>query len=112
MRGDVLAAAGGSIIATGPFVLTDATAAIPTDLGGSNGAHFVVQPSAASCVALTGPLRNPGYVATVYFGAGPSHAEIHGARYIVPAGQMLCAYPAYSNGTGYGEVLWAGFQPY
>jgi hypothetical protein len=104
--------AAGSLVATGPFVLTDATAFSPNSNSGA-WAALVLQPSAANCTALSGGAdAAPGYLTTVET-QPPLHAAVHGGRYVVPAGQMLCAFnPAPANNSVVGELQWAGFVPY
>jgi hypothetical protein len=105
-RGSLVAQPTGTIIASGPFVLTDLTPG--NTMAGSFGANLVVQASAATCPALAGaPENEAGYVASAFMN-GTVYVAVHGARYVIPAGQMLCAY-AYGM---IGSVQWAGFQPY
>jgi hypothetical protein len=117
VRGNASGLAGGGagvILVTGPFVLTDATSGSGAQAGSdAYGAFLVVQPTAASCPALTGgqPEGAPGYVATVY-STVYSVQDIHGGRYLVPSGSMLCAYGPGGPLDWIGEVQWAGFRPY
>jgi hypothetical protein len=102
----------GSLVATGPFVLTDATAQ-SVNPSTAVGASLIVQPAAATCPALSVAAdTTPGYALTVASDY-PAIVAIHGGRYAVPAGQMLCAYiiPSAQN-TWAGELQWAGFVPY
>ena len=87
----------------GPFVLTDLQS-----YNSTNDTRVTLVPSAGTCptsattlfaFAQTGSYFSGGYVAL--------SGEIHGGRYVVPAGQMLCAY---NPGAAY--VSWAGFVPY
>jgi hypothetical protein len=109
-RGAVQIGPNGSFLVSGPFILTDVT----TDnfQGGAVGATLVIQPSAASCPSLPGgPEGAPGYLLTL--SATYETASAHGARYSIPAGQMLCAYiPPSTFGSPSGTVQWAGFVPY
>jgi hypothetical protein len=104
--------AAGSLVVTGPFVLTDAVA-LAVNPGVAAAASLIVQPAAATCPTLSVAAdTTPGYVSTVSVDY-PAIAAIHGGRYAVPAGQMLCAYviPSASN-SWLGELQWAGFVPY
>lgn len=102
LRQGVVSTAPGKLI-DGPFVLTDLQSYSSTN---ETTVHLV--PSATTCPATavstfafahTGSYFSGGYVAL--------SSEIHGGRYFVPAGQMLCAY---NPGGLY--VSWAGFVPY
>jgi hypothetical protein len=106
--------AGGLILTSGPFVLTDAMPGSGMSLGStgqsSTGAYLVAQSSAAKCPTIVQPEDVTGFLGPVLV-VGATYVAIHGARYVVPAGQMLCAYPPY-NGNGNVNVQWAGFRPY
>jgi hypothetical protein len=94
----------GTMIVTGPFVLTDATG------GYSGGSALALEPTAAACTALTvndAPSSLPGYLMTIVSDPG-----VHGGRYLVPAGQMLCGYQPNVNVGNTGTLQWAGFVPY
>ncbi len=69
----------------------------------------------ASCTAPTAsaPADSlPGYLTGVVTN-DPNYYAVHGGRYFIPAGQMLCAFnPFGSNTGGSGELQWAGFVPY
>jgi hypothetical protein len=97
----------GSIVVNGPFVLTDATTG---QVGGGQSCALVVEPSAGACAAFSSgdPGTLPGYVMTT----STSPPGVHGGRYVVPAGQMLCAYPGDPALGNIGNVQWAGFVPY
>jgi hypothetical protein len=94
----------GTMIVTGPFVLTDATG------GYAGGSALALEPTAAACTALAvndAPSSLPGYLMTIVSDPG-----VHGGRYLVPSGQMLCAYQPNSNVGNTGSLQWAGFVPY
>lgn len=102
-------AGGSTILAQGPFVLTDANPG-ETQANLANYA-LVVQASGASCPALPTGVYNEGQVAPGYIAAigyGSFIREFHGGRYVVPSGKMLCAYAF-----GYPvSLVWSGFKPY
>ena len=92
-----------AIVVSGPFVLTDATCDYDE-------AILVVQPSGATCPALsTVDLPTvPGYLMTL--GGGQTwEIGVHGGRYVIAPGEMVCAYQAASDEAA---VQWAGFKPY
>jgi hypothetical protein len=100
-----------AVVATGPLVLTDA--AVPGGNGGTWAGALAIEPAAPSCTGPgpgAGPDSLPGYLLTVA-SWGTSVAHLHGGRYFVPAGQMLCLVSS-GQGTGLPEVQWAGFRPY
>jgi hypothetical protein len=92
------------ILATGPFILTDATT------GYQNGtvAALVIEPTAATCTLPSSsyPDSLPGFLLNVTV-----TMPLHGARYLVPAGNMLCMM-AGSPQENAPEIQWAGFRPY
>jgi hypothetical protein len=103
---------GGSIVVSGPFVLTDASTDPYNATNNNNGASLVLQAAAPSCLPLPPSLDSmPGLIMTVQPGSGGNWAA-HGARYLVPAGQMLCAYLPPTEFAVTGGVQWAGFVPY
>lgn len=101
----------GAIVVTGPFVLTDATS-VPEQVGTVGGAALVLQPAAAACAAPPGAAdTSPGYVTSV-LATSQMMNVVHGGRYVVPAGQMLCAFNPDPGPQFSGELQWAGFAPY
>jgi hypothetical protein len=100
----------GTLVVNGPFVLTDAA----VGLGNGYPAGLVLEPSAATCTATAGAFPDPlpGFLLDVT----PS-VPLHGGRYLVPSGKMLCAlyatpYPASPSGENAPALQWAGFRPY
>jgi hypothetical protein len=84
----------------GPFVLTDADVG-QDQLGDGWGgeAELTLETSAAACAGNGTVFAQVGQV----FQSSEYGTTIHGGRYLVPAGSMLCAK---------GNVIWAGFRPY
>jgi hypothetical protein len=102
-----------TLVLTGPFVLTDAAIAATY----TSNVDLYVEAAASACPAPSATtvadyLGRVSYVNSYPAGSTNSTAlvaeSIHGGRYIVPAGKMLCAV---QNGIP-GAVQWAGFRPY
>jgi len=114
-------------VVRGPFVLTDATL-----VGGSNGhaaVALLLEPASITCAppdtkVFAGPETGSSVLATLAMGSYPASPdptlastasryaaqEIHGGRYLVREGQMLCAYELLADPAS--QVAWAGFRPY
>lgn len=102
LKSGTLAAGSFVKVVDGPFVLTDTR----TNFSFSdNGVAYWLVPQGQSCptsfvtqAPILTELRAPA--------AHPDVQQMHGARFLVPAGQTLCA------GTGPTPASWAGFSPY
>lgn len=92
------------LLATGPIVLTDAMATAGTGrvflytvAATDNGGSCAEVPLADGAIARLESVPDSG-----------DDVALHGARILIPAGQLLCA----SNLSGAPSVRWAGFRPY
>lgn len=112
----------GAIVVEGPFVLTDATVFPSSTSTNAGNSALYIQPMASNCILNPendggsqnpGTLGNPNFVTEVI--SAPNYSTdanewfwanhaVHGARYLIPAGSMLCSYGP--------EIAWAGFRPY
>jgi hypothetical protein len=94
------------VVAEGPLVLTDAV----TD---AQGVLLFIAPSAGGCGNGGDWNERPEGAQLVSNGQSLIHPGIHGARYFIKAGFVLCVTGVtWANDAGVAQLSWTGFTPY